>query len=82
MDVEELLRAINYIEGVTGTHNYHVWSISNEEHALMIHVVFSMKYDEKKFKRNFHKKFEHLMKKYKIKYYTVQVEVEGKDALV
>ena len=70
MDIEELQRGINYIKGVTGIHNYHVWSISPEEHALMVHVVFSPKQD----KKNFDRKFEFLMKKYEIKHYTVQLE--------
>jgi Co/Zn/Cd efflux system component len=70
LDVEEIKRAICYIKGVEDVHGYHVWSISPSEHALMTHVRFSNTHS----KKHFYGKFEFLMKKYKIKFYTVQLE--------
>jgi Co/Zn/Cd efflux system component len=70
METEKLKRAISYIPGVLEVHQYYVWSISPSEHAMMTHVAFSTTFSKKKF----YKKFEYLMKKYDITFYTVQVE--------
>jgi cobalt-zinc-cadmium efflux system protein len=70
LDNEEIRRAISYINGVKDIHEYHVWSISPSEHAMMTHVKFSTNHS----KKDFFEKFEFLMKKYSIKFYTVQLE--------
>lgn len=70
MDIDKIKSTIKKFPGILDIHGFYVWSISLEEHALMTHVSCTSKLNKSKF----YKKFENLMKKNDIKFYTVQLE--------
>uniref|UniRef100_A0A7S3V097 Cation efflux protein cytoplasmic domain-containing protein n=1 Tax=Aplanochytrium stocchinoi TaxID=215587 RepID=A0A7S3V097_9STRA len=75
IDPIELCNGLEKIEGVTGIHHLHIWSITQGEPSLSVHVqVFKPEHMNPVLKR-----VQHFLRKRKFHHSTVQVEVIGEE---
>ncbi|MEK8127736.1 cation diffusion facilitator family transporter [Paenibacillus filicis] len=76
VNVEDLVRTIQQVDGVKGVHDVHVWSITSNLNALTAHVVVDGTLSIYKAEALV-QKIEHMLEHKEIKHVTLQVESEN-----
>ena len=78
IDVEQIHREIEAVDGVRSCHHTHIWSIDGEHHSLTTHLVVSDDLSKEQI-INVKEQTKTLLKKHHIRYFTLEIEYEAED---
>jgi cobalt-zinc-cadmium efflux system protein len=79
MDLAEVIRAVEGVPGVLGSHDLHVWTVGPGAIAASLHILVAQQ-SIREGQQVLRRVVEVLEEKFRINHATVQVEVEGHDS--
>lgn len=79
IEMEEISKVIEQINGVASIHDLHVWSLDGEKNVLTVHVVLENDFSQQHVIKN---EISAAMEQFDINHCTIETELEGEDCVL
>lgn len=79
IEMEQISKVIEQINGVVSIHDLHVWSLDGEKNVLTVHVVLEKDFSQQHIIKN---EISAAMEQFDINHCTIETELEGEDCVL